>query len=180
MRTFKIGFQSSDSGVFDIPQVFFSECAVCKEMFKVGVEVKEMPCKHFYHSTCILPWLELHSSCPLCREEMPAEEGDQASSSTISESTARGTRVRPTIVLIGISRTGVLVFSFMVLGHDNSNESAATATEEVEQNMQMRGSVDSASEVGHEDGQRRRWKGSSLWIYQAFKFRITAAVCSCI
>lgn len=48
-------------------------CSVCLDDFEIGSEAKEMPCKHKFHSGCILPWLELHSSCPLCRFQMPAD-----------------------------------------------------------------------------------------------------------
>lgn len=60
-----------------LPTVKVSEaatCPVCLDEFTAGGEAKEMPCKHRFHDVCILPWLEAHSSCPVCRYQLPTDE----------------------------------------------------------------------------------------------------------
>ncbi|KAK9072531.1 hypothetical protein SSX86_008965 [Deinandra increscens subsp. villosa] len=49
-------------------------CSVCLDDFEIGNEAKEMPCKHRFHGECILTWLELHSTCPVCRFQLPSDE----------------------------------------------------------------------------------------------------------
>ncbi|XP_022746858.1 E3 ubiquitin-protein ligase SIRP1-like [Durio zibethinus] len=50
------------------------QCSVCLEDIEIGSEAKEMPCKHKFHARCISPWLELHSSCPVCRYQLPSDD----------------------------------------------------------------------------------------------------------
>ncbi|KAI9366491.1 hypothetical protein BD770DRAFT_450677 [Pilaira anomala] len=43
-------------------------CVVCLEAFKIGDEVRKLPCNHEYHTMCIDPWLTSKScECPLCK-----------------------------------------------------------------------------------------------------------------
>lgn len=65
-------------------------CSVCLEDVALGTEVKEMPCKHKFHNGCILPWLELHSSCPVCRFQLPADESKVSNGSRNGDSRVEG------------------------------------------------------------------------------------------
>ncbi|KAI6670446.1 hypothetical protein NL676_005331 [Syzygium grande] len=49
-------------------------CAVCKDMFVEGEKVKVLPCVHRYHQDCILPWLRMQNTCPVCRFGLPKED----------------------------------------------------------------------------------------------------------
>ncbi|XP_010922808.1 uncharacterized protein [Elaeis guineensis] len=49
-------------------------CAVCKDPLPINTEAKQLPCKHLYHPSCILPWLAARNSCPVCRYELPTDD----------------------------------------------------------------------------------------------------------
>uniref|UniRef100_A0A182NQG9 RING-type E3 ubiquitin transferase n=1 Tax=Anopheles dirus TaxID=7168 RepID=A0A182NQG9_9DIPT len=94
--------------IAEIPTVTISEeqverklqCSVCFEDFVVGESVRKLPCLHVYHEPCIIPWLELHGTCPICRNSLSPEESHtgaqsqgQANSSTQSQS--EGSQLNP-------------------------------------------------------------------------------------
>lgn len=49
-------------------------CAVCKNDILLGEEGKQLPCFHLFHGECILPWLQIRNTCPLCRYELPTDD----------------------------------------------------------------------------------------------------------
>jgi E3 ubiquitin-protein ligase RNF115/126 len=54
-------------------------CAVCQEPFAAGEVVTFMPCtpkNHAFHTDCLMPWLQIHNSCPSCRAELPTDDPD--------------------------------------------------------------------------------------------------------
>ncbi|CAM8943856.1 unnamed protein product [Rhodiola kirilowii] len=70
-----------------------AQCAVCMDTFELAGKAKQMPCKHIYHPDCILPWLELHNSCPVCRHELPTDDPDYEQHTASGQRGTAGVRV---------------------------------------------------------------------------------------
>jgi hypothetical protein len=50
-------------------------CVVCVEKIEIGMKGMFMPCGHIFHPDCLKPWLETNNTCPVCRFELPKEDG---------------------------------------------------------------------------------------------------------
>lgn len=68
------------------------QCAICQEDFKEGDEVIKMPCEsgHTYCTDCIVGWLKVNSTCPVCRYSMIENLGE-SSDATNAEGTSSST-----------------------------------------------------------------------------------------
>ncbi|UJR22632.1 hypothetical protein I4U23_025673 [Adineta vaga] len=45
-------------------------CSICLETFNDNEILRRLQCSHYYHTTCIDPWLLAHRSCPLCNRNI--------------------------------------------------------------------------------------------------------------
>ncbi|XP_059661729.1 E3 ubiquitin-protein ligase At1g12760-like [Cornus florida] len=44
-----------------------AECCICLSAYDDGAELRELPCGHHFHCTCIDKWLYINATCPLCK-----------------------------------------------------------------------------------------------------------------
>ncbi|CAN4088314.1 unnamed protein product [Withania somnifera] len=74
---------ASKTVVRDLPTVVVSKddltknnatCAICKDEMNLGEKARQLPCVHRYHGDCILPWLGIRNTCPVCRYELPTDD----------------------------------------------------------------------------------------------------------
>jgi hypothetical protein len=45
-------------------------CPICSEDFPVDSQALRLPCSHLFHKDCVMPWLEMKQTCPICRNEL--------------------------------------------------------------------------------------------------------------
>merc|ERR1712129_660404 len=45
-------------------------CAICMQQYKIGDELRILPCKHEFHCECVDKWLPMKKICPLCRHDV--------------------------------------------------------------------------------------------------------------
>lgn len=75
----------SSQRINEIPNVKISaeevdrkmQCSVCWDDFKLDETVRKLPCSHLYHENCIVPWLNLHSTCPICRKSLASDDDNE-------------------------------------------------------------------------------------------------------
>ncbi|KAF9766101.1 hypothetical protein IL306_001503 [Fusarium sp. DS 682] len=62
-------------------------CSICTEDFKVGEDVRVLPCKHQYHPACVDPWLiNVSGTCPLCRYDLRPGKGHSSGGTAVGDS----------------------------------------------------------------------------------------------
>ncbi|KAL8166945.1 hypothetical protein V2J09_008444 [Rumex salicifolius] len=44
-----------------------AECAICLCNYEDGSELRQLPCRHHFHTSCIDKWLHINATCPLCK-----------------------------------------------------------------------------------------------------------------
>lgn len=45
----------------------FQECCICLSQYEDGVDLHTLPCNHHFHANCIVKWLKMNATCPLCK-----------------------------------------------------------------------------------------------------------------
>ncbi|KAF7844601.1 E3 ubiquitin-protein ligase [Senna tora] len=57
----------SDTPAENVLSLEDAECCICLTAYDDGAELRELPCNHHFHCTCIDKWLHINANCPLCK-----------------------------------------------------------------------------------------------------------------
>ncbi|KAG9139442.1 hypothetical protein Leryth_027428 [Lithospermum erythrorhizon] len=59
-----------------------AECCICLCAYDDGAELRELPCHHHFHCSCIDKWLFINATCPLCKFNI-LKNGNQSGSEEV-------------------------------------------------------------------------------------------------
>ena len=45
-------------------------CCICLGRYREGEMLRELPCQHHFHVSCVDTWLKINANCPLCKSEI--------------------------------------------------------------------------------------------------------------
>nr|GEW93903.1 E3 ubiquitin-protein ligase RIE1-like [Tanacetum cinerariifolium] len=65
-----VPIESNASSYLAVERVLLPEdadCCICLSTYEDGTELHSLPCNHHFHSTCIVKWLKMNATCPLCK-----------------------------------------------------------------------------------------------------------------
>lgn len=48
-------------------------CSICCVDFDESEPVRVLRCRHIYHPECIIEWLQINRTCPVCRHDQLEE-----------------------------------------------------------------------------------------------------------
>jgi len=63
-------------------------CSICYDDFELDKEVTVLPCNHAFDKDCIVTWLKLHNTCPVCRHSVKDETQLEKAVQEVSETDA--------------------------------------------------------------------------------------------
>jgi len=63
------------------------QCSVCHDKYLLDDKCHVLPCQHVYHQDCIIPWLNLHNTCPICRFELKTSDKEYEAKKPKSKNT---------------------------------------------------------------------------------------------
>ncbi|KAJ2524345.1 hypothetical protein GGI11_000883 [Coemansia sp. RSA 2049] len=52
-------------------------CGICLANYAAGDQVIDLPCNHFFHKSCVVPWLSISNKCPFCNHRLCVSEEQQ-------------------------------------------------------------------------------------------------------
>eukprot|EP00117_Sycon_ciliatum_P042351 scpid47644/ scgid30825/ E3 ubiquitin-protein ligase RNF115; RING finger protein 115; Rabring 7; Zinc finger protein 364 len=107
-----------------------SSCSVCFDEFELAEETIQLPCSHSFHPNCILPWLEQHNTCPVCRKTVDGQPepttAEQSAAATPSASTSAAATGGVASRVTATSATGSATAA-AASGHSSSRQQPAAA-----------------------------------------------------
>ncbi|KAI9203870.1 uncharacterized protein BJ171DRAFT_599769 [Polychytrium aggregatum] len=111
-------------------------CAICIEEFECGSRVRELPCRHYFHDTCVDPWLTKHTRlCPICKQDVVELQAGTSSGSGSETTLASGADANDNIGTAATqsSRTWIGFFrevhrSLQSSRHDNGERREGSAS----------------------------------------------------
>lgn len=57
---------------------FLQDCCICLSSYEDGAELHTLPCNHHFHYNCIVKWLKMRATCPLCKHNILKGTTDQS------------------------------------------------------------------------------------------------------